>query len=206
MHTVSVLIDGAGSLRELLPSSAHGVAKSLVGAAGQAVTEPDEGPSPIVPEVKELLWSLGAFLVLLAAMRLYLIPKVKAGMQARYGKVRTDLETAETMRDDAKDEVAEYEAQLAAVRGEAAMRIEAARRVLEGERADRFAEANAAIAERRSAAAAEAEEAKAAARTSIEEAAVAVASRLVELSTGRRPDGAAVRDAVEDLTSAGARP
>jgi F-type H+-transporting ATPase subunit b len=194
VHTFSVLIDGA-----------HGVARSLVGAAGQAVTEPDEGPSPIVPEVKELLWSLGAFLVLLAAMRLYLVPKVKAGMQQRYGKVRTDLATAEAMRDDAKDEVAQYEAQLAAVRSEAATRVDAARHVLDGERTDRFAEANAAIAERRSAAAAEAEAAKAAARASVEDAAVAVASRLVELSTGRRPDGAAVRGAVEDLTSAGAR-
>ena len=35
--------------------------------------------------------------------------------------------------------------------------------------------------------------------------AVAVASRVVELSTGRRPDEAAVRRAVVELASAGAR-
>ena len=117
-------------------------------------------------------------------------------MEARYGKIRADLEGAEATRDAANAEVAEYEAQLAAVRAEAAGRIDAARQQLEGERADRLAEANAAIAERRSAAATEAEAARLAAAGSVEDAAVAVATRVVELSTGRRPDDAAVRQAV----------
>jgi F-type H+-transporting ATPase subunit b len=202
VHTVSVSFDGAGVV--LVHTSGHALAGPFV-TAQDSTEAPDPGPSPIAPEPKELLWSLGAFLVLLVAMRYYLVPKVKKGMDARYGKTRTELETAEAMREAARAEVEAYEAQLAAVRGEASARIDAARDVLDGERADRLAEANEAIASRRSTAATEAEAARLAASGSIQDAAVAVASRVVELSTGRRPDEAAVRRAVVDLSSAGAR-
>jgi F-type H+-transporting ATPase subunit b len=202
VHTLSVSVDGAGVV--LLQTSGHALAGPFV-TAQESTEEPDPGPSPIAPEPKELLWGFGAFIVLLIAMRLYLVPKVKRGMDARYGKVRTELETAESMRETARAEVEAYEAQLAAVRSEASGRIDAARDVLDGERADRLAEANEAIAARRSAAATEAEAARLAASGSIEDAAVAVASRVIELSTGRRPDEALVRRAVADLSSAGAR-
>ena len=191
---LTVLVDGAGNLEVLWPAAEEG-------EAGEE--ELDEGPSPIAPEAKEILWGLGAFLVLLIAMRLYLVPKVKQGMQARYGKIRSDLEGAETTRDAANAEVAQYESQLAAVRAEAAQRIDAARQQLDGERSDRIAEANAQIAERRSAAATEAESARAAAAGSVEDAAATVAARAVELSTGTRPDDAAVRRALADVSSAG---
>ena len=203
MHTLSVSVDGVGVV--LLQSSGHALAGPFATAAQEETAEPDTGPSPIAPEPKELLWGLGAFLVLLIAMRLYLVPKVKKGMDARYGKTRSELELAEALREAARAEVEAYEAQLAAVRSEASARIDAAREVLDGERADRLGEANEAIAERRSAAATEAEAARLAASGSIQDAAVAVASRVVELSTGRRPDEAAVRRAVADLSSTGAR-
>jgi F-type H+-transporting ATPase subunit b len=204
MHSVSVFVDGAGDVSVLALSGEHHVAGQLA-AQTTETTEPGEGPSPIKPENKELLWSLGAFLVLLIAMRLWLVPKLKDGMQRRYGKVRGDLEHAEEVRDAARQEVSQYETQLAAVRAEAAGRIEAARHVLDGERTDRFTEANAAIAERRSAAAADAEAAMLAAQSSVEEAAAGVASRVVELSTGRRPDGAVVRSTVGELMTGAAR-
>jgi F-type H+-transporting ATPase subunit b len=201
VHTVSAMVDGAGSVRVVLGQ--HSVSAPLVSQT--ETTQRDPGPSPITPEGKELWWSLGAFLVLLVAMRLYLVPKLKEGMQRRYGKVRSDLEHAEEVRDAARQEVAQYEAQLAAVRTEATSRIEAARHVLDRERTERFSEANAAIAERRAAAAAEAESAMLAAQTTVEEAAASVAARVVELSTGRRPQDAVVRGAVAELMSRGAR-
>jgi F-type H+-transporting ATPase subunit b len=199
VHTVSVLIDGA-NVEVLLHG--HSVAGQVLTA--QEEEPPDEGPSPIAPEGKEIIWGGGAFLLLLIAFRLFLVPKVKKGMQERYGKVRSELEQAESIRDAARAEVSQYEAQLASVRGEVTARIDAARQVLERERADRLAEANEAIAARRSAAATESETARHAARGSVEDAAVAVAVRIVELSTGRRPDEAAVRNAVTELTTAGA--
>jgi F-type H+-transporting ATPase subunit b len=205
VHTASAMVDGAGGVRVLLPATEHTLGGRFVSQTDEPATTADPGPSPITPEGKELLWGLGAFLVLLVVMRLWLVPKLKEGMQRRYGKVLTDLEHAEQMRDAARQEVAQYEAQLAAVRSEATARIDAARDVLDRERTDRINEANAAIAERRSAVAAEAETARIAAASSVEDAAVAVAARLIELSTGRRPDEAVVRRAVADLTSAGAR-
>jgi F-type H+-transporting ATPase subunit b len=205
VHIVSVIVDGGGGVSVRLLAAGRSVEGQLP-AQTTETTEPDPGPSPITPEGKELWWSLGAFLVLLVAMRLWLVPKLQAGMQRRYGKVRGELERAEEVRDAARQEVSQYETQLAAVRTEAAGRIQAARHVLDGERTDRFTEANAEIAERRSAAVAAAEAAMLAAQSSVEDAAASVAARVVELGTGRRPDEALVRSAVSELMTGAARP
>lgn len=165
----------------------------------------DEGPSPIAPELKELAWGGGAFVVFLIAMRLFLFPRVKRGMEARYAKIQGDHKEAEDMKASAERDVAEYEQALAAVRAEAAGRIDAARQTLEAERTARLDEVNAGIAERRSAAAAEVAAAKEAARGSIEAAVVGVAARASELATGRRPDDTEVQRVVADLMGAGAR-
>jgi len=204
VYNVTVTLRGAGV--DPVVRVDLGAAGPLAGVEdGESTEGLDEGPSPIAPETKELLWGGGAFLVFLLLMRLFLVPKVKQGMQARYGSIQADHERADATRDAAKHEVAEYETQLSAVKAEAAARVDAARQQLEGERADRIGEANAQIAERRSAAATEAEAAKTAARGSIEDAVAGVAARAVELSTGRRPDDATVRRAVGDVMSVGAR-
>ena len=83
--------------------------------------ELDEGPSPIAPEVKELVWGGGAFVVFAVLMRLYLYPKLKKGMNdrcvdpfgARAGRLARHAA--------AQAEVADYQAQLA-VKAEAAAR------------------------------------------------------------------------------------
>ena len=163
----------------------------------------DEGPSPIAPELKELAWGFGAFAVFFLAMRLFLFPKVKRGMEARYGRIRDDHERADAMREAAEREVAEYRDALVAVRAEATQRIDAARQTLDTERSDRLAEVNARIAERRAAAATEAEAAKAREQESIDTAVAGVAARATELAVGRRPDDTAVRRAVAEVASAG---
>jgi|SRR5829696_1152380 len=176
------------------------------GTTGEQIDEAlaaDEGPSPIAPEGKELLWGLGAFVVFLVVMRLWLVPKVKRGMDARYGRIRGELEESDAVLDTARREVEEYEEALAGVRAEAAQRIEAARQVLDGERGEALSDVNARIADRRAAAAAQAEEAKAAQREAIEAAAAAVAARIGELALGRRPDDALVRRSVAETTHAG---
>ena len=165
-----------------------------------------EGPSPIAPELKELAWGGGAFVVFLVAMRLFLFPRVKRGMEARYGKVRSDHQTAEDVKAAAEGEVAEYEQALVAARAEAVERIDTARRALEAERAARLEQVNAGISERRAAAVTEIEAAKDAARGSIEAAVAAVAAQASELATGQRPDDAVVRRAVvEVMGGVGAR-
>jgi F-type H+-transporting ATPase subunit b len=169
----------------------------------EGVEECTEGPGPIVPEVKELAWGAGAFIVLALAMRFFLFPRLKRGMDARYSHIREGHEQADAMRAAATTAVADYESALTTVKGEANERVEVARRTLEAERQARLGEVNAGIAARREAAAEVARGARDAARADVASAAADVASRTVELSVGKAPDVAAVRTAVDAAMSAG---
>lgn len=162
-----------------------------------------DGPSPIAPELKEIAWGAGAFIVFAVLMRFFLFPRLKRGMDARYAHIREGHEQADAARASAKSEVAEYESALAAVKAEANERIEAARRTLESERQARLGEVNARIAAKREAAAEAARAAREAVRADVASAVADVASRTVELSVGRAPDAGAVRDAVDAAMSAG---
>lgn len=185
-------------------------------AAGSGVHRPaaetgegevvDTGPNPISPETKELTWGAGSFLVLLVLMRLFLFPRIKKGMDARYADIRNSHESADAMRAGAQADVASYEQALASVRAEAAARIDAARQTLDNERQAAVASANARIAEKRAAADAVAQSAKAAARGQISDAVATVATTAVQIAAGRAPDAAAVKSAVDSaMESAGAR-
>jgi F-type H+-transporting ATPase subunit b len=193
---VTVTATGAG----------HAVVVHLPQTTGEAETvAEDKGPSPIAPEVKELAWGAGAFILLFVLMRLVLFPRLKQGMDARYGKIRGDHETADATRAGAKAEVAEYEAALAEVKAEARQRVDAARQTLESERTAALAEANSRIAARRAEAAAATEVARAAAAEHIHAAVADVSSRAAELATGHRPDAAAVTGIVSSLMAGGAK-
>jgi F-type H+-transporting ATPase subunit b len=194
--TVTVTTTGAG----------HAVVVHLPQTTGEAeTTAEDKGPSPIAPEIKELAWGAGAFIVLFVLMRYFLFPKLKKGMDARYGKIRGDHETADAVREAAKAEVAAYEAELATVKAEARQRIDAARQTLEGERTAALAEANVGIAARRAEAMAATDAARAAASTHIEAAVADVSSRVAELATGRKPDPTVVSSVVSALIAGGAK-
>ena len=190
MFTVNVTHLGAGGISVSFPQSAGEE------SAAHAEETLDEGPSPIAPELKELLWGFGAFAVFLILMRLWLVPKVKRGMESRYGAIQGQHESADAVRAAAHADVAEYESALAGVRAEAAARIDAARGELEATRSARLAEVNAAIAAKRATAASEADTAHQAARGQIEEAVADVATRAAELTVGRVPDSDSVRQAV----------
>jgi F-type H+-transporting ATPase subunit b len=162
---------------------------------------PESDLNPIFPEVKEVVWGFGAFVVLALAMRLFLFRKVRDGMTSRYESVAGDIDTAEQLTSSARADVAEYDAQVAAVRADAQRRIEAARATLEAERAEKLAAANARIAEQRAAAAAEVEAAKQAAQGEVEVAVASVSARVGELATGRRASDDVVRSAVSAAMS-----
>ncbi len=197
MQSVTVTLGGGGVQVVLLPGLAPAQAEEETEAL-------EEGPSPIAPEAKELLWGIGAFVVFLVLMRLVLFPKLKKGMDARYGKIRADHEEADAVREQALREVADYQAELDTVKAEAASRVDAVRRQLDNERSGRLTEVNQQIAEQRAAAATAAEERRAAARSTVEAAVVAVTTALVERSTGRAPDAETVRRAASDVMSVGA--
>jgi F-type H+-transporting ATPase subunit b len=161
------------------------------------------GPNPIMPEVKELAWGAGAFIVFAVLMRFYLFPKLKRGIDARYNLIREGHEQADAARAGARAEVADYEAALATVKAEANERVEAARRTLEAERAQRLSEVNANIASKREAAAEATRAAREAARADVATAVGDVAGRTLQLAVGKAPDESAVRAAVDAVMGAG---
>ena len=179
---------------------------SAEGSTDQATTTetPEKtGPNPIAPELKEIAWGAGAFILLAVVMRLWLFPKLKNGMDARYASIRTAHETAEATRDAAQAEVAAYDAGIAEARAEASVILDEARREVEADRQRKLAAGNTRIAERRATAAAEAEAAKAAAMGHIEDAVAEVASEIAGRVLDQPVDPASVRDTVRGVVSAG---
>lgn len=160
--------------------------------------------NPIFPEVKEMAWGFGSFVVLAILMRYFLYPRLRTGMDARYRLIEGGHEQAEQVTTSARNDVAEYERQVAAIKAEAQQRVEAARATLEAERAERLAEVNARVAERRVAAATDVEAARTAAQSEVESAVRAVAAHAGQLATGRAPDPDVVARAVADAMSVGA--
>ena len=170
-----------------------------------AVSECGPGPSPIIPEMKELAWGAGSFIVFALLMRFFLFPRLKKGMDSRYNSIREGHENADSTRASARSEVAQYEAAVVAAKAEAAKVVDAARATLETERQAAITAANARIATQREAAMAAADAARTAGRSQVESAVVDVVSSAVEIATGKRPDGSAVSRAVADAMSAGVR-
>ena len=164
-------------------------------------TECDTGPGPILPELKELYWGGGSFLVFAILMRVVLYPKLKKGMNARYEGIRSAHESADAERATARAEVAEYEQQLAGIKAEAARKVEAARATVESERSAAIAQLNGRLAEQRAAATAQAEAARSAAASQIREAVAEVAGRAGELATGKRPSADVVSRVVQEVMS-----
>ncbi|NND75502.1 MAG: ATP synthase F0 subunit B [Ilumatobacter sp.] len=200
-------------LTAVVMSSGSSLAFSLVEGVVQVEDEEGHGEevevaenqlNPIAPELKEVVWGFGAFVVLAVVLRFVLFPKVRAGMAARYDSIQGDFEKAETLTASARAEVAEYEAQVASVRADAHGRVDAARATLEVERSEKIAAANARIAERRGAAAAEVEAARAAAGSEVAAAVSTVAASAAELATGRAPADSTVSTAVDQAMGANA--
>ena len=155
------------------------------------------GPNPIAPEIKELAWGAGSFIVFLFFMRLFLVPKVRKGMASRYESIQADHEYASATRDGAKQDVARYESAVAEIRSEASRRLETARQTLDKERQEKVAQVNAQIASRRAAAEAEVATARAAAQSQIVTAVGAVTTRATQLAVGVSPDAAIVSRSVQ---------
>ena len=166
---------------------------------GAEVEPPESDLNPIAPEMKEIIWGFGPYVVFALLLIFVLFPKLKKGMDARYEGIRSDHEQADAMRAAARAEVAEYEGQLASVKAEAATRVDAARQQLEVKRQERLATLNARLAEERAAAVAANDEARAAVRGQIQSAVADVAGRAGELATGRAPSPDVVNRVVSEV-------
>jgi F-type H+-transporting ATPase subunit b len=190
---LTAVVTGSGATLEVSFLGDRLVGQALVTAEKEV---PENDLNPIAPEMKELVWGFGSFLVMFLLMRYVLYPRLRKGMDARAASIRSDREAAEATTAAARTDVAEYEVQVAAVRAEAQQRVEAARATLEAERAERLATANAEISARRQAALADVDAARAAAQGDVETAVVDVVGHAARLATGREVDSAVVQNAV----------
>ncbi|MEO8163074.1 MAG: ATP synthase F0 subunit B [Ilumatobacteraceae bacterium] len=184
------------------PVQAHVLSGSASGDT-TAAEVPNTGPNPISPEGKELVWGAGSFLVFLVLMRLFLFPKLKKGMDARYNGIQSDLEYADATRISARTEVSQYESAMADIRSQAAIRIDQARQVLDSERTAAIAEVNSRIARQRATAESEASAARLAIQDQIASAVATVAERTTQIAVGKSPDASVVRRAVSQAMAAG---
>jgi F-type H+-transporting ATPase subunit b len=117
-----------------------------------AVTAAEEvkAKNPIVPETKEIVWAAIAFVIVFGLLAWKAWPAIKKGLQDREDKIRGDLEHAESVRNQAETELADYQRQLADARNEAGRIIEEARQSAEQVRKDLIARAEVDAAEIRS--------------------------------------------------------
>lgn len=102
-------------------------AKHKSDAFKTAVDKCNQSPSPVMPALPELLWGGLAFLIVFVGLAKVGFPAIKMGLADRSEKIRSDLESAENARTSAETELAEYRAQLAEARQEAAGILDEAR-------------------------------------------------------------------------------
>ena len=143
-----------------------------------------EAPDYIMPELKEVIWGGGAFLVLLGLMMWKGFPAVKRIMNERSEKIASDLDQADQAKADAQAVKTQYEAELADAKSEASRIIDEARQQAESLRSDLQERAESDIAEMRSQAAADLEAARERAMSDLQaevaDIVVGAAERVVE--------------------------
>jgi F-type H+-transporting ATPase subunit b len=142
-----------------------------------------EAPSPILPEMNELIWGGISFLLLFLLMWKFAFPAIKEGMNNRTERIRADLDAAESAKSEAVGVLDGYKAQLADAKSEAARIIEEARQSADALKRDQEARLQTELAEARARAAADIEAAKAQAtadlRGELAQLAVGAASAVV---------------------------
>ena len=127
---------------------------------GKKVDDCQEAPSPILPETNELIWGIISFTVLLGLLYKFAWPGIKAGMEARSERIRTDLDAADEAKADAQHLLDDYKAQLADAKNESARIIEEARQTADGLKRDAEQRLQTELAELRTRASADVEAAK----------------------------------------------
>jgi len=162
-----------------------------------------EAPSPIFPEVDEILWGGLAFGVLFIFMVWKGMPAVQGAMKDRSDKIAADLDAADTAKADAAKIKADHEAALAGAKSEANQIIEDARAQADQLKAELTARANEEVAEMRTRAAADAEAARSQAlsdlRGDVSEIAIGAAERVIGSNLDRDTQSALVDAYIDEV-------
>jgi len=110
----------------------------LVGAATNVTAK-----NPILPDAKEIIWTVIAFAFVFAILAKFAFPAMKKGLADREERIRADLERADHARAEGEALLEQHRRQLAEARNEANGIIEEARQAAEQVRRDLVARAEA---------------------------------------------------------------
>lgn len=108
-----------------------------------------QSKNPILPSGAEIVWGVFSFALLLLIMWKFAFPAVQKGMQARTERIRTNVDEAQRVRDEAEQILRDYQAQLADARNEGNRILEEARQAAETLRRDMVRRAEGEVAELR---------------------------------------------------------
>lgn len=172
-------------------------------AEGKSVDDCQAAPNQLLPETNEIIWGAFGFLVVFVFIWKMGLPAIKAGMNARTERIRSDLDAAEAQRTEASGILAEYQAQLADARTESARIIEEARQAADEVKRSLSARAETDIADMRARATADIESAKVQAiadlRGEVANLAIAAAEQVVERSLDRDTNVALVESFIDQV-------
>ncbi len=166
-----------------------------------------DAPSPIIPELNEIIWGGSAFLILFGFMVWKGFPAVQGAMDARAEKIAADLDAADQAKTDAVKIRTDHEAELAGAKSEAAGIIDEARAQTDQVKADLLARAEAEIADLRARAQADIESSRVRAiddlRAEVSEIAVGAAERVIRANLDRDTQSALVDAYIEEVAGRG---
>ena len=166
-----------------------------------------EAPSPIIPELDEIIWGGGAFLVLFIFMVWKGFPAVQGAMDARADKIAADLDAADKAMSDAAKIKSDHAAELAGAKAEASELIEQARGQADLLRADLQSRAEADVTEIRTRAQADIDSSRAQAitnlRSEVSEIAVGAAEAVIRANLDRNAQSALVDAYIDEVAGRG---
>lgn len=175
--------------------------------AGDDPSDCQEAPSPILPATNELIWGSISFVILFGVLYKFGYPAIQKGMADRTERIRTDLDRADTAKNEAEAELARYQAQLKGAREEATRMRDDARAEMEQYKTQRRAEIDAELNEYRERSKAEADAAKSQAMSDVksEVAALAIgaAEQVVQKSLDRETNVALVERYIDSVDARG---
>jgi F-type H+-transporting ATPase subunit b len=170
---------------------------------GGEIDDCQEAPSPILPELNEIIWGTFAFLILLGILWKFALPPVRDMMKQREDRIRGDLERAEQAKAEAEGVLAEYQRQLADARNEAGRIIEEARQSADQLKRDLTGRAEAEAAQIRERASQDValatERATADLQGRMAELSIELAEKVVERSLDRDTQHSLIESYIDDL-------
>jgi F-type H+-transporting ATPase subunit b len=167
-------------------------------AEGGSVDDCQEAPNQLLPETNEIIWGAFGFLVVFFFVAKFGYPAMKKSMDARTERIRSDLDAAETQRNEADQLLADYRAQLADAKNESARIIEEARQSADALKRDQEARLQTELADLRTRATADIEAAKTQAIADLRGEVAQLAVGAAEVVVGKNLDQATQVQLIED--------